>query len=980
MDKRKHTLNGFSNSRSNIKGLQLFIADLRQAHNSDEQEKRIQLELVKVRQQFNQHHRAESKKEAIGIGYQRKKYIAKLIYVYITSNTLKLDEILFALPQVCELIRSNVYSEKYMGYMALELLYAHSNVVRSVEEDTMQQIELDLKSSDNNNAALALNFIGVTGSMDNGLSKNNEIIDAVFSILRSPTSPNTLKKKSALSFLALVKKNPVILTDDLQRKQIWIQRIISLLDDTENYRLILVALPLLEYIATYIDPSSCMRLIPQLSTMLHTCLMASTYSNEYQKFPAEYKFAKYPNPWLITKLMGLLNVLLLPQDTTPGQLDIVLNTSNLDILTRDKLQDCISAILEIGNKSCSDQIEKSVQNSIVLSLVNFSSKLQPSGKVTLGSIEPMCKLLQSPDINSRYLALDTLTKICFFSGPPAIEAMRDKHLNLIFSLLNNERDPSIVRKTVNLLYTFTDASNVKLITNKMLDAISHSKNLTDANIRSEIAIKVADLCEKYATDPTWYISTSLKILGLKSITSLNSDEIWPRLCQIIVNNPSLHTETCKGLIDHLKDNAVSEAVVKTSAFILGQCAGTVSGIISIEELMSLLMDNYGHFSNTTKAMILTTLMQIYSYDTSNRSRLINFLKFELNALDTLLQTRAFEYLNILQYFDINNINMLLKTIFEPIPPFSNEDIPLLKRLGSLPLTHDRYTSHKLEVGNLLEPDTSVVVNEPNPYYQKQILSPNWKEGFSRMINYKQGIMLSSRLIKILYRTFPSNEGELYSWRYNFSYINESDWDIIGLSTEIIPFKTSGNPDYYISDQSLPSQHAFGPKKRSEQSINIILRRPFLIDESPILVVHFRCGASTNQISLKIPISPTNTLTKSPSINDIKTFWSKWNLLSELHGSACESFDEYNLLRSNYLSSMAGLTVTIKRIGFNVVQEETVTDMIHAAGVINTKSDGDFECLLEIRLIDISRIRIACKVDSGSNYAKYLVDCIKYALV
>lgn len=217
MDRKKTLINSsVSNNNSTIKGLQLFIADLRSAQQAQEQEKRIQSEIVKIKQHFDAAKKKQGNHDRLG-GYQRRSTVAKLAYIYITSNTTKLNEILFGLEQTVELLKSSIFSEKFIGYMTLELLYERSEVVAKVNDEVNYQLMKDLSSSDDNFVMLALNFVGVVGELTNRLAYNDDITTGVFKILRSPTSSIYLKKKSALSFLALLKSNHSILTEDLQR-------------------------------------------------------------------------------------------------------------------------------------------------------------------------------------------------------------------------------------------------------------------------------------------------------------------------------------------------------------------------------------------------------------------------------------------------------------------------------------------------------------------------------------------------------------------------------------------------------------------------------------------------------------------------------------------------------------------------------------------------------------------------------------------
>ena len=74
MDRKKTLINSsVSNNNSTIKGLQLFIADLRSAQQAQEQEKRIQSEIVKIKQHFDAAKKTQGNQDRLG-GYQRKKY------------------------------------------------------------------------------------------------------------------------------------------------------------------------------------------------------------------------------------------------------------------------------------------------------------------------------------------------------------------------------------------------------------------------------------------------------------------------------------------------------------------------------------------------------------------------------------------------------------------------------------------------------------------------------------------------------------------------------------------------------------------------------------------------------------------------------------------------------------------------------------------------------------------------------------------
>lgn len=1013
MERRRTVLNsGTSNNGTSIKGLQLFIADLRSSQHSDEHEKRIQSEIIKIKQHFESAgKKSPSGHDKIG-GYQRKKYVAKLAYIYITSNTKKLKDILFGLDQTVLLMQSRFYSEKYMAYMIFELLYKHPEVISRVGDRVTQTLLKDLASNEDNFVALALNFIGVVGKLDHELALNEDVVSHVFQILRSPTSPQYLKKKSALSFLTLLKCNKAILTNDQQRKQLWIQRILSLLDDTHNYRLMLPVLPLVEYIAKNIDPGCCIRLLPQLTQILHNCVVTGTRSAGGTPFPQEFKFANVPNPWLITKIVSLLSLLIVSSTEVSNNSGQLLHPSNIDRETLGKLRMCVTRAIELGTKQCNDAMERLVLNTILFSLINFASKLDPSNEAISNSVTALCSLLSSAEINIRYLTLDSLVKLCSLNGKPAIDTVRYENLGLIFHLLNTESDSSIVRKVVDLLYTFTDADNVKVIVDELFNYISSTRRMTDPTIKSDIAVKVAILTEKYATDTNWYILVSLKLLSLTSTASLNDDEIWQRLCQIVVNNPQLHKMTCEQLVDYLYMNHASEAIVKAGAFLLAECGNLISEKVSIGDLFNLFTDKYFIVSNITKAMILTTMIKLYRFEPRIESVVIKFFQLELNSLDIELQTRSYEYLNLIQLSKLNGDMALLDALFAPMPPFNTKSNPLLNRLGNLPSSGgsatllDSVRPIRIEDDGANGDATTMTEKPPPPpsrqsntalssstandgpsQYSHQNLSAKWEEGFARMLSHKKSVLYTSPMLRILYsiNTVDSQPSHL---KIALTYVNQAEWDIKGLSTEFFASKIGNNPEYVLQNIGAPSAIEILPHKRAEQSIEAVVRKPFSVNDSPIIKIYFSCGGSSNSVVLKLAVGLTSTMltdNRNSSITPLQ-FVTRWRKLREALGEEGEfTLDNINVRRRKSRtpgnkSEIDFITQSIVRMGFDVAQQSNIGNTLFLAGIIHTKSDGNFGCLMKIKYDDgPGLVSITCKTTSPGPLAKYIVECVKHVM-
>ncbi|RKP07701.1 armadillo-type protein, partial [Thamnocephalis sphaerospora] len=96
-----------------MRGLTVFIADIRKCRVRELEEKRINKELANIRAKF---------KEGKLDGYQRKKYVCKLLYIYILGWDVE-----FGHSEAVNLICSAKYSEMQIGYLALTLLLSENH-------------------------------------------------------------------------------------------------------------------------------------------------------------------------------------------------------------------------------------------------------------------------------------------------------------------------------------------------------------------------------------------------------------------------------------------------------------------------------------------------------------------------------------------------------------------------------------------------------------------------------------------------------------------------------------------------------------------------------------------------------------------------------------------------------------------------------------------------------------------------------------
>lgn len=147
-------------------------------------------------------------------GYQRKKYLSKIVFTYILGYHIDTGHM-----EAVNLIASSKYSEKQIGYLALTLLmHENSDMVRLV----VNSIRKDLDSLEEINNCLALHAIANIG----GKEMAESLASDVHRLLISPTSKSFVKKKAALTLLRLYRKFPECI--DVKE---WGLRIVSIMDD-----------------------------------------------------------------------------------------------------------------------------------------------------------------------------------------------------------------------------------------------------------------------------------------------------------------------------------------------------------------------------------------------------------------------------------------------------------------------------------------------------------------------------------------------------------------------------------------------------------------------------------------------------------------------------------------------------------------------------------------------------------------------------
>ncbi|KAJ5895373.1 hypothetical protein N7495_007064 [Penicillium taxi] len=600
---------------SSMKGLVQFIADLRNARARELEEKRVNKELANIRQKF---------KSGNLNGYQKKKYVCKLLYVYIQGYDVDFGHL-----EAVNLISSTKYSEKQIGYLALTLFLHEEHemlhlVVNSIRKDLMDNKEL--------NVCLALHAVANVGGRELGEALGSE----VHRLLISPTSKAFVKKKAALTLLRLYRKYPDIVRNE------WAERIISIMDDPDMG-------------VTLSVTSLVMALAQALPDAYKGCYVKAAQRLKRivveNDIAPDYLYYRVPCPWIQVKFLRLL------QYYPPSD----------DSHIRQIIRESLSQMMQSAMETPKNVQQNNAQNAILFEAINLLIHLGSEHNLMMQISTRLGKYIQSRETNVRYLGLDAMTH--FAARAETLDPIK-KHQSIILGSLR-DRDISVRRKGLDLLYSMCDTSNAGPIVNELLRYLQTA----DYAIREEMVLKVAILTEKYATDAQWYIDMTLKLLSLAG--DHVNDEVWQRVIQIVTNNEELQAYAAHTLLGYLKTDC-HESLVKIGCYVLGEFGHLIAenqGSSPIEQFLALQTKMFTG-SDNARAMILSSFVKFVNLFPEIKPQLLQIFRLYSHSPDSELQQRAFEYLSLATLPSDD----LLRTVCDEMPPFSDRTSILLSRL------------------------------------------------------------------------------------------------------------------------------------------------------------------------------------------------------------------------------------------------------------------------------------------------------------
>eukprot|EP00803_Ostreobium_quekettii_P002464 evm.model.scf_1061.2 EVM.evm.TU.scf_1061.2 scf_1061:6281-18352(+) len=606
-----------------MRGLQMFISDIRGCPNKEAEQRRVEKELAKIREKFGSNKHLSS--------YDKKKYVWKLMYVYMLGYDVE-----FGHRQAADLIPAEKYAEKQVGYAACSILLNENHEFLRI---AINSIRNDLISRNEAFQSLALSFIGNVGGQEMAESLTQDVMK----ILTSGTPRPVIRKKAALALLRLFRKMP--LDAEIIQPSQYAGKIAALLEERDIGLLLAVVTLLLGVVsrASSAGYEACHSRVVKI-------LQRSVFDKDVGQ---EYTYYGIPSPWLQVKALRVLQYF--PPSEDPAIVS--------------KLSDILGNIIN-GANTVKNPNKNNALHAILFEAIALCLHLDIDRSLLTASVAHVGKFLAVNDPNIKYLALENMSRLALV--PEMLEAIR-RHQKTITQALKDP-DVSIRKRALDLLFTMCDSSNSVEIVQELIKYLT----IADFSMREELTLKIAILAERFAPDVKWYVDVSLDLI--EKAGEFVSDDIWHRVVQLVTNNEGMREYAANKVVEQLERGGTHEALVSVAAYVVGEYGGLVRSQRSPMELYQLLHARFAAASLSMKALLLSVYLKLMVMDPGDqelRSQVTAVFERYRKVMDAELQQRAVEYLALAQ-----KPGEVQAMYIQPMPKWEARESSLLRRLAA----------------------------------------------------------------------------------------------------------------------------------------------------------------------------------------------------------------------------------------------------------------------------------------------------------
>uniref|UniRef100_A0A8C9YQS7 AP-2 complex subunit alpha n=1 Tax=Sander lucioperca TaxID=283035 RepID=A0A8C9YQS7_SANLU len=918
-----------------MRGLAVFISDIRNCKSKEAEIKRINKELANIRSKF--------KGDKALDGYSKKKYVCKLLFIFLLGHDID-----FGHMEAVNLLSSNKYTEKQIGYLFISVLVnSNSELIRLINN----AIKNDLSSRNPTFMCLALHCIANVGSREMAEAFASEIPR----ILVAGDTMDSVKQSAALCLLRLYKTSP-----DLVLMGEWTSRVVHLLND-QHMGVVTAAISLITCLSQK-NPDefkTCVSLaVSRLSRIV------SSASTDLQ----DYTYYFVPAPWLSCKLLRLLQCYPPPEDGA----------------VKGRLVECLETIL---NKAQEPPKSKKVQhsnakNAILFEAISLIIHYDSEPNLLVRACNQLGQFLQHRETNLRYLALESMCTLA--SSEFSHEAVKT-HIETVINALKTERDVSVRQRAADLLYAMCDRSNAKQIVAEMLSYLETA----DYSIREEMVLKVAILAEKYAVDYSWYVDTILNLIRIAG--DYVSEEVWYRVIQIVINRDDVQGYAAKTVFEALQAPACHENMVKVGGYILGEFGNLIAGDPRSSPLVqfNLLHSKFHLCSVPTRALLLSAYIKFINLFPETKATIQEVLRCDsqIRNSDVELQQRAVEYLKLSSIASTD----VLATVLEEMPPFPERESSILAKLkkkkgpGAVSVTEledSKREGGELNGGSDRGPDTAAMAASnavsglceglipkeaqwlSAAFYVYQHSAPPSEdpapplseadELLNKFVCKNNGVLFENQLLQIGIKSeYRQNLGRMYLF-----YGNKTSVQFASFTTTVSCPGELQSHILFLNVQTKAVEPLVEGGAQIQQVLNIECLTDF--SEAPLLNIKFRYGGALQNLTLKLPVTINKFF--QPTEMASHDFFQRWKQLSQPAQEAQKIF------KANHSMDTEVLKAKLLGLGTALLDDvDPNPENYVCAGVIQTKGQ-QVGCLLRLEpnaQAQMYRLTLRCSKDSVS---------------
>ena len=648
-----------------------------------------------------------------------------------------------------------------------------------------------------------------------------------------------------------------------------------------------------------------------------------------------------------------------------------------DVLVRDIIRESLQQILHEAMMMPKNVQQNNAQNAVLFEAINLVIHLDTEHELMMQISSRLGKFIQSRETNVRYLGLEAMTH--FAARAETLDPIK-KHQNIILGSLR-DRDISVRRKGLDLLYSMCDATNSQPIVNELLKYLQTA----DFAIREEMVLKIAILTEKYATDVQWYVDISLRLIAMAG--DHVSDEVWQRVIQIVTNNEDLQTYAATTILEYVKAEMCHETLIKIGGYLLGEFGHLIADnpkCSPIEQFLALQAKLSG-CSTSSRAILLSTFLKFVNLFPEIKIQLLQVFHLYSHTLDAELQQRACEYLALATLPS----DELLRTVCDEMPPFPERESALLSRLHSknagtsdkriwivggkdansdpkeiliaqktgLTRTPTQATNgttgsdgrkssttvatsptnganglHDLEGLDMSAPSDQAAKSKAPNLASAAHLSAGWERGYYQLLFEEQGILYQDSQIEVGLRSeYRGHVGCVILY-----FTNRSDAPIRSFTTTL---DNRSSDQLKITAKNLPDP-TIQPDGQAQQTI--MFEATSVFEFPPTIRISYLAGA-LQAITLQLPITAHKYMEPAPLSSE--DFFKRWR---QIGGPPREAQKVFGLSSKDRKVDHAFTQMTVQQFKWGVLREVDPNGKnVVGACVLHTSQGGKFGCLLRL---------------------------------